>query len=794
MMKTIFGAWSQAPNGLLVLQLSKYALIGGTAKNAPRFYRIRLDASGAIPTGQQIVANDQIMPEGTQYQATIYDANSNIVFGPQMVTICGPDPINLNQVIVVSTAPPPQVSVSISPTSATLQSGQTQQFTVTVTNTANHAVTFAATLGTITAGGLYTAPTVTTTTAVTVAATSVVDPSKSASAFLSIQPAPAISVSISPGSATLAPGGTQQFHATVAPAGTNQAVTWTATDGTITSAGLFTAANVGTATTGTVTATSVIDTSKSATVSVSIQPVAVLSVTVTPQTVTVAPGGTQQFNAVVNNSVNQGVNWSTTVGTITSGGLYTAPSSVTVTTSATIVAVAQADVTVHGQATVIIPLTAAVSISPTTLTLGPAQQQQFTAVITPSTTSQAVTWSVSAAGGLSPGTISSTGLYTAPSNTTYTNVTVKAVSVAVPSESASVVFTVSPIGTGVTITVAPVNPVMTVGQQLTFSAVVHNSTDQSVIWSSTAGLLEIGGGGTFQAQFATTATVTATWATSVTPPVTGSTTVTINPVTTTQPLDLVQWMIGNQRTTQHLAGDPHAPYSVQVLDTDSIYPAGYPRGTIWQIKNKLGHPWDIRRYDTAYIHHWITENGDSVDNPACQTANGTTCWLYVRAYKRFVTPLRGWPRYLTPGTPVTIDSPGPNTTNRTVDCEAHLTGTITLGDVRTVTSGPTKYTWGGNIDKGAGSTTSGPRLDSVNGVETVVNLYYYSGTIANNDFKDREEYYYVLGFGEVAWYYYHRSSATAPWTWVNQTVNSTLASGGAPAPSFPCGAGKTWWV
>jgi hypothetical protein len=242
-----------------------------------------------------------------------------------------------------------------------------------------------------------------------------------------------------------------------------------------------------------------------------------------------------------------------------------------------------------------------------------------------------------------------------------------------------------------------------------------------------------------------------------------------------------------------MAGDPHAPYSVQVLDTDPGYPVGYPTGTYFQIKNKLGNPWDIRKYDSQYIYHWITENGDAVDTPACQAANGTTCWLYARAYKRFTTPLRGWPRYLTPGTPVSIPSPSPNTTLRTVDCEASLTGTITLGDVLTVTSGPTKYTWGGNIDHGAGTGASGPTLDNVNGVDTIVNLYYYSGTIVNNDFRDREEYYFVLGFGEVAWYYYHRTSATASWVWQNQTVNSTLASGGAPAPNFPCGSGKTWW-
>src|SRR2546429_130321 len=58
------------------------------------------------------------------------------------------------------------VSVAISPTSATVGAGGTQQFTATVTNTNNTAVTWQvngvpggnATAGTISSAGLYTAP------------------------------------------------------------------------------------------------------------------------------------------------------------------------------------------------------------------------------------------------------------------------------------------------------------------------------------------------------------------------------------------------------------------------------------------------------------------------------------------------------------------------------------------------------------------------------------------------------------------------------------------------------------
>lgn len=88
--------------------------------------------------------------------------------------------------------PPPSVAVAISPTTATLFTTQTQQFTATVTNTTNTAVNWEVagvvggnptTTGTITTAGLYTPPTVVPTPAtVSVTAVSQADTTKSASA------------------------------------------------------------------------------------------------------------------------------------------------------------------------------------------------------------------------------------------------------------------------------------------------------------------------------------------------------------------------------------------------------------------------------------------------------------------------------------------------------------------------------------------------------------------------------------------------------------------------------------
>ena len=80
-------------------------------------------------------------------------------------------------------------------------------------------------------------------------------------------PPPAIAISISPSSASVNEGSTKQFSATVT-GSTNQDVTWSATGGTISPAGLYTA---GSSAGGfTVTAKSVADTSKSASAAVTI--------------------------------------------------------------------------------------------------------------------------------------------------------------------------------------------------------------------------------------------------------------------------------------------------------------------------------------------------------------------------------------------------------------------------------------------------------------------------------------------------------------------------------------------
>lgn len=89
----------------------------------------------------------------------------------------------------VFTTPAAAISVSVSPTTATVASGGTEQFSAQVTNTSNTAVTWSAASGTVSTTGLFTAPTVTATKTVTVTATSVADNTKSASATATVNAA-----------------------------------------------------------------------------------------------------------------------------------------------------------------------------------------------------------------------------------------------------------------------------------------------------------------------------------------------------------------------------------------------------------------------------------------------------------------------------------------------------------------------------------------------------------------------------------------------------------------------------
>ena len=217
------------------------------------------------------------------------------------------------------------VSITVTPSSVSLETGQQALFAATVGGTTNTAVTWTASGGTVTSGGQYTAPSSAGTYRVTAA--SVADPTQSSSAVVTVSQPSQITISVSPITASLQSGGQQQFTAYLSNT-SNTAVTWSTSGGTITTSGLFTAPT--TAGTYTVTAVSVADATKTASATVSVSPPQTVAVSISPTAVAMPEKWQQQFAAMVSGSSDTAVTWAVTqgTGTITQSGVYTAPQAV----------------------------------------------------------------------------------------------------------------------------------------------------------------------------------------------------------------------------------------------------------------------------------------------------------------------------------------------------------------------------------------------------------------------------------------------------------------------------------
>ena len=187
-------------------------------------------------------------------------------------------------------------------------------------------------------------------------------------------------VTLSPGSATVPRGGTQQFRATVADS-TDQTVVWKvngvrggeSTHGLISLEGVYVAPTImPNPATATITATSLSDATKSGTATVTLQMGSSVRVAIagSGSRVTVPTFGSRLFSAAVTGTSNTAVTWkvngitggSATTGTISQAGLYYAPHSVPVstapnnegnTTEVLVAAVSQADPTASDAAIVV---------------------------------------------------------------------------------------------------------------------------------------------------------------------------------------------------------------------------------------------------------------------------------------------------------------------------------------------------------------------------------------------------------------------------------------------------------
>jgi hypothetical protein len=365
------------------------------------------------------------------------------------------------------------VSVAVDPATATVPAGGTKVFAAAVAGSANLAVTWTvqqgASCGSVSTGGVYTAPNAGATC--TVVATSAADTTKSGTATVTVTPPPAHVVSVTPGSASVLTGGTTTFSATVTgtTAGESTGVTWSVPAGAG-SIGATTGVYVAPATPGTfiVTATSVATPSGTATATVVVTAAPVIAVSVAPATASVLAGGTVTFTATVTGTTagqSTASTWSVPAGAGSIGastGVYVAPA-----TPGTYVVTATSVADTSKKATASVTVTAlpvAIAISPTTATLDACKGQVFTATITNSSNT-AVTWSIVEAGG---GTITN-GAYFAP--TAAGTYHVLAVSQADPTKTIQATVTVGPEKV-LSVAVTPGSGTVNATGQLAFTASV----------------------------------------------------------------------------------------------------------------------------------------------------------------------------------------------------------------------------------------------------------------------------------------------------------------------------------
>ncbi len=348
------------------------------------------------------------------------------------------------------------VEVKIVSETTTVDQGAVLPLMATVTGTSTQAVNWSVeggvANGTITSSGVYTAPHKPGT--YTLVATSVADPSKKGSLTLTVSP---VTVTIDQASPATHTAGTVNLSATVAGTAGNKSVTWSIDANDTGNKGANTSAGVYTAPTGAgnfnVTATSVADPTKKATVVVKVTAVQVKA---TPATTMLDQGASTTFTAEVtgltgtaSNAVTWSVSGGATTGTFTTAGDYTAPAPAG---TFTVVATSVTDPNKKGSATVTVR-NVGVTISPATVTLDSGASHTFTATVTGTTASNAVTWSVG--GGSSRGTITTGGVYTAPAAAG--RFTVIATSVADPTKTGTATITVPTATTGFTY-VDPTSP------------------------------------------------------------------------------------------------------------------------------------------------------------------------------------------------------------------------------------------------------------------------------------------------------------------------------------------------
>jgi len=537
--------------------------------------------------------------------------------------------------------------VTMSPTTASVAVGSTQQLTATIApaNATNQNVTWTSSntaVATVGASGIVTAvgagtATITVTTA---------DGSKTATCAITAATVAVTGVTMSPTTASINTGGTQQLTATIAPANaSNQSVTWTSSNtaiATVSATGLVTAVAAGTATITVKTA----DGSKTATCAVTVTAAPTFTVYFYP------PAGwgssikiywwDAQPSGVLADGTWPGVNmtndgngwWSYTFTNVTSTNLiFDDGSNQTGNLNSGTTEWYENNTWYTTNPGTPVSVTG-VTVSPTTATLAGGATQQLTATIAPSNaTNTAVTWSSS---NTAVATVSSTGLVTAVAAGTATIT----VTTSDGSKTATSAITVSVIAvTGVTL--SPTTASLTAGttQQLTATVAPSNATNTAVTWSSSnTAIATVNSTGLVTAVAAGTATITVT-TTSGSKTATCAVTVTAAGTTTTYYNILNRWQAN---TYLYDGGNGQVKYGTSPSGNTNYQWAQVagPTGYIFIVNRATGNMMDVEDQNGAieanvgnstwYSAMWsVVSTGDGWDYFENRWQNGE--WINIQA-------------------------------------------------------------------------------------------------------------------------------------------------------------------
>ncbi|HTL97209.1 MAG TPA: hypothetical protein VL181_00260 [Holophagaceae bacterium] len=275
------------------------------------------------------------------------------------------------------------VVVAPNPLAKVLSVGKSATFTATVTGAVDSSVTWSVTGGgSITAGGVYTAPASVPAGAVTVTATSAADPSASGSATVTIVALPTASLSATPDPVDRGAAATLTPLFTGVGAAIDQGI------GPVTSGAGVSTGPLTTATTYTLTVVNAAGDTATASTTVAVNPV---GVSVTPLSKTLGTGATLNLSAAVTGAADPSVTWSADGGSVLPTGASTATFTAPATPGTyTVTATSVADGSATGTCVATVTATG-FAINPTTLSLAPSATQAFTAVYNGAPTT-AVTW------------------------------------------------------------------------------------------------------------------------------------------------------------------------------------------------------------------------------------------------------------------------------------------------------------------------------------------------------------------------------------------------------------------